>query len=170
MQGLPSLASSIFFGWPQRSSMMRLRSAAFLSCSFFNSSAAFFLNNNYEQMYDLMEGGRGGRCVIWSKIGLTLNFFFLSGVMKPFLAFLALEASSIRFLTSALLRSISACLALFACNHREIVNLRDYRLVLPLTNFYDHRIRNFSRVTIYVTKNTKLAFSHLTCLIDPFPL
>lgn len=48
------------------------------------------------------------------EIPLTRNFFFLSGVMKPFLAFLALEASSIRFLTSALLRSISACLALLA--------------------------------------------------------
>lgn len=46
---------------------------------------------------------------------LTLSFFFLSGVMKPFLAFLALEASSIRLRTSARLRSISACLAFFAC-------------------------------------------------------
>lgn len=45
----------------------------------------------------------------------TLSFFFLSGVMKPFFAFLALEASSIRLRTSARLRSISACLAFFAC-------------------------------------------------------
>lgn len=51
----------------------------------------------------------------WKKISkLTLSFFFLSGVMKPFLAFLALEASSMRLRTSALLRSISACLAFFA--------------------------------------------------------
>lgn len=43
---VPSLASSTFFGFPQRSSMMRLLSAAFLSCSFFNSSAAFLRSNN----------------------------------------------------------------------------------------------------------------------------
>jgi hypothetical protein len=48
-------------------------------------------------------------------INLTLNFFFLSGVMKPFFAFLAFDASSIRLRTSARLRSISACLAFFAC-------------------------------------------------------
>lgn len=35
--------------------------------------------------------------------------------MKPFLAFLALEASSMRLRTSARLRSISACFAFFAC-------------------------------------------------------
>lgn len=45
---------------------------------------------------------------------LTRSFFFLSGVMKPFLAFLAFEASSMRLRTSARLRSISACLAFFA--------------------------------------------------------
>lgn len=45
---------------------------------------------------------------------LTRSFFFLSGVMKPFFAFLAFEASSIRLRTSARLRSISACLAFFA--------------------------------------------------------
>lgn len=36
------------FGLPQRSSIMRLLSAAFLSCSFFNSSAAFLRSSNYE--------------------------------------------------------------------------------------------------------------------------
>lgn len=54
---------------------------------------------------------------------LTLSFFFLSGVMKPFFAFLALEASSMRLRTSARLRSISACLAFFAwryCDNNEI--------------------------------------------------
>jgi hypothetical protein len=39
--------------------------------------------------------------------------------MKPFLAFLALEASSIRLRTSARLRSISACLAFFAYSGGE---------------------------------------------------
>ena len=34
-------------GLPQRWSMTFLRSAAFLSCSFFNSSAAFFLNRSF---------------------------------------------------------------------------------------------------------------------------
>ena len=47
---------------------------------------------------------------------LTLSFFFLSGVMKPFLAFLALAVSSRRLRTSARLRSMSACLAFFAWN------------------------------------------------------
>lgn len=45
---LPSPASSMFFGCPHRSSMIRLLSAALRSCSFFNSSAAFFLNNSYK--------------------------------------------------------------------------------------------------------------------------
>lgn len=44
----------------------------------------------------------------------TLSFFFLSGVMNPFLAFLALEASSRRARTSALLRSVSACFLFFS--------------------------------------------------------
>lgn len=39
--------------------------------------------------------------------------------MKPFLAFLALEASSIRLRTSALLRSISACFAFLAWKHKK---------------------------------------------------
>ena len=45
---------------------------------------------------------------------LTLSFFFLSGVMKPFLAFLAAAASSSFLRTSAFLRSISCCFALAA--------------------------------------------------------
>lgn len=44
---IPSLASSTLFGLPHRCSMMRLRSAALRSCSFFNSSAAFLRSNNY---------------------------------------------------------------------------------------------------------------------------
>ena len=40
---------------------------------------------------------------------LTLSFFFLSGVMKPFF-FLAMDCSSIRLRTSAFLRSRSDCL------------------------------------------------------------
>lgn len=44
---LPSLALSKSFGLPHRSSMMRRRSAALRSCSFFNSSAAFLRSNNY---------------------------------------------------------------------------------------------------------------------------
>lgn len=44
---LPSPASSMFFGCPHRSSIIRLLSAALRSCSFFNSSAAFFLKSNY---------------------------------------------------------------------------------------------------------------------------
>ena len=47
--GVPSLASSTFFGFPHRSSMMRLLSAALRSCSFFNSSAAFFLRSNWRR-------------------------------------------------------------------------------------------------------------------------
>lgn len=46
---------------------------------------------------------------------VTRSFFFLSGVMKPFLAFLAAADSSSRLRTSAFLRSISACLAARAC-------------------------------------------------------
>jgi len=42
----PSLASLRFLGLPQRSSMMRLRSAALRSCSFFSSSAAFLRSSN----------------------------------------------------------------------------------------------------------------------------
>lgn len=49
--------------------------------------------------------------------------------MKPFLAFLALEASSIRLRTSARLRSISACLAFFAYTRRE---LKHELLYLPI--------------------------------------
>lgn len=49
---------------------------------------------------------------------LTLSFFFLSGVMKPFLAFLALEASSRRARTSALFLSVSACFLFFSCINR----------------------------------------------------
>lgn len=43
---LPSPASSMFFGCPHRSSMIRLLSAALRSCSFFSSSAAFFLKSS----------------------------------------------------------------------------------------------------------------------------
>lgn len=45
---------------------------------------------------------------------ITLSFFFLSGVMKPFLAFLAFDASSRRARTSALFRSVSACFLFFS--------------------------------------------------------
>merc|ERR1711944_146515 len=54
-----SLAFSMSFLVPHLSLMTLWRSAAFLSCSFFSSSAAFFLNK-------------------------VLSFFFLSGVMNPF--------------------------------------------------------------------------------------
>merc|ERR1712168_974308 len=57
--GSSSLAFSMSFLVPHLSLMTRWRSAAFLSCSFFNSSAAFFLNR-------------------------VLSFFFRSGVMNPF--------------------------------------------------------------------------------------
>uniref|UniRef100_A0A2S2N7G6 Uncharacterized protein n=1 Tax=Schizaphis graminum TaxID=13262 RepID=A0A2S2N7G6_SCHGA len=43
--------------------------------------------------------------------------------MKPFLAFLALEASSIRLRTSALLRSISACFAFLASSSAMVDGL-----------------------------------------------
>lgn len=64
--------------------------------------------------------------LFWEKVCslewlLTLSFFFLSGVMKPFFAFLALEASSMRLRTSARLRSISACLAFFAWRQWTLV-------------------------------------------------
>merc|ERR1719468_974336 len=81
-----SEADSTSLGWPQRSSMTILLSCAFLSCSFFNSSAAFLRNN-------------------------SLSFFFLSGVMNPFFAFLPAAWASSLALTSAFLRSISACLS-----------------------------------------------------------
>merc|ERR1719458_1456860 len=57
-----SLALSRSLGCPHLSSITFLLSAAFLSCSFFSSSAAFFRSK-------------------------SLSFFFLSGVMKPFLFF-----------------------------------------------------------------------------------
>merc|ERR1719186_1201159 len=59
-----SLALSRSLGCPHLSSMTFLLSAAFLSCSFLSSSAAFFLRS-------------------------SLSFFFLSGVMNPFFAFFA---------------------------------------------------------------------------------
>uniref|UniRef100_A0A224Y531 Uncharacterized protein n=1 Tax=Panstrongylus lignarius TaxID=156445 RepID=A0A224Y531_9HEMI len=76
--------------------MILLLSAALRSCSFFSSSAAFFLNRRR-------------------------SFFFLSGVIKPFFAFLALEASSMRFRTSARFLSISACFAFFASSSAIVV-------------------------------------------------
>merc|ERR1712088_1234982 len=54
-----SLAFSMSFLVPHLSLMTLCRSAAFLSCSFFSSSAAFFLSR-------------------------VLSFFFRSGVMNPF--------------------------------------------------------------------------------------
>merc|ERR1719297_60505 len=54
-----SLAFSMSFLVPHLSLITLWRSAAFLSCSFLSSSAAFFLNK-------------------------VLSFFFLSGVMNPF--------------------------------------------------------------------------------------
>merc|ERR1719510_1793923 len=54
-----SLAVSRSFLVPHLSEMTRWRSAAFLSCSFLSSSTAFFLSK-------------------------VRNFFFLSGVIKPF--------------------------------------------------------------------------------------
>lgn len=45
----------------------------------------------------------------------TLSFFFLSGVIKPFLALLSAAASSNFRLTSALFLSTSACLVALAC-------------------------------------------------------
>ena len=53
---------------------------------------------------------------------LTLSFFFLSGVMKPFLAFLALDASSMRLRTSARLASISVCFFFFSWRHRATLS------------------------------------------------
>merc|ERR1719225_318874 len=54
-----SLADSMSFLVPHLSEMTRWRSAAFLSCSFLSSSAAFFRSK-------------------------VRNFFFLSGVINPF--------------------------------------------------------------------------------------
>lgn len=107
---LPSLASSKFLGWPQRSSMMRRRSAALRSCSFFNSSAAFLRNSNWNPTWNIEH-----QPVYELNLnGLTRSFFFLSGVMKPFLAFLAAAASSSRLRTSAFFRSCSCCFCLAA--------------------------------------------------------
>ena len=44
-----------------------------------------------------------------SPLHLTLSFFFLSGVMNPFLAFLPAAWASSLALTSAFFLSISAC-------------------------------------------------------------
>lgn len=52
---IPSFAPSTPLGLPQRSSMIRLRSAALRSCSFFNSSAAFLRSNNYTRSKHLIE-------------------------------------------------------------------------------------------------------------------
>lgn len=49
--------------------------------------------------------------------------------MKPFLAFLALEASSMRLRTSARLRSISACLAFLACKSKHKNNRSQHRAI-----------------------------------------
>ena len=81
--------------------MTFLLSAAFLSCSFFNSSAAFFLRSNCKEYVFI-------QTIIFS-FYFTLNFFFLSGVMNPFFAFLPAAWASRRARTSAFLRSISAC-------------------------------------------------------------
>lgn len=48
---LPSLASSRSFALPHRSSMILLLSAALRSCSFFSSSAAFFLKSNWKSIH-----------------------------------------------------------------------------------------------------------------------
>jgi len=81
---VPSLASSKFLGFPQRSSITRLRSADFRSCSFFNSSAAFLRRR-------------------------SRSFFLRSGVMNPFFPFLAAASSANRARTSAFFKSIAAC-------------------------------------------------------------
>lgn len=142
---LPSPASSMFFGCPHRSSMIRLLSAALRSCSFFNSSAAFFLNNSYKASVKeeqilltrtkkknqnqirlqpwnpiLYPGPLPSHLRLFTRQSLTRSFFFLSGVMNPFLAFFALDASSIRLRTSALLRSISACFAFLAYTRKKL--------------------------------------------------
>lgn len=69
---------------------------------------------------------------------LTRSFFFLSGVMKPFFAFFAFEASSIRLRTSARLRSISVCLAFFAYIHlQKIQNEKNVsKIHFNLANMY----------------------------------
>ena len=85
------------------------------SCFTFLFFLQFFGGLFTQQQLVFMEESMLIKCNHWYElIVLTLNFFFLSGVMKPFFAFLALEASSIRLRTSARLRSISACLAFFA--------------------------------------------------------
>lgn len=61
---LPSLALLIFLGLPQRSSMMRLRSAALRSCSFFSSSAAFLRSNNYLSKYNTFNTSFNYYCIV----------------------------------------------------------------------------------------------------------
>ena len=95
---------SILVGLPQRWSMTFLRSTAFLSCSFFNSSAAFFLNRSFKR--DMKNQEIIPFLYSKKKKSRTLSFFFRSGVIKPFF-FLFLACASMRSRTSAFLRSIS---------------------------------------------------------------
>lgn len=60
---VPSFAPSRFLALPQRSSMILRLSAAFLSCSFFSSSAAFLRSNNCRG-----EGEKGGAQSRWLRI------------------------------------------------------------------------------------------------------
>ena len=102
-ENLLSESPLILFGFPHRSSIVALLILAFSSCSFFSCSAAFFLNSNYENNLQIIKFLIKGTKLITL---LTLNFFFLSGVIKPFF-FLALDCSSMRFRTSAFFRSKS---------------------------------------------------------------
>lgn len=88
---------------------------------------------------------------------LTLSFFFRSGVMKPFLAFLALEASSIRLRTSARLRSISACLAFLAYID---LDRKIYQDVTEIGTF------SMMTVTIFFSKSLKTKTTQKTIKFD----
>lgn len=114
---LPWFKPSTDFAWPTRCSMMRLRSADLRSCSFFNSSAAFLRSNNCKIesfSHFHFNGIYYYIFVSYFQCQLTRSFFFLSGVIKPFLDFLSFDASSMRLRSSARFASISCFLAFFA--------------------------------------------------------
>lgn len=109
---VPWLTPSKFCLVPMRLAIPSRRSFALRSCSRFSSSAAFWRNSVYKQIFVFSFADL--KIVICQK-WLTLSFFLRSGVMKPFLPFLARAASSRRARTSAFLRSFSSALRFSSC-------------------------------------------------------
>lgn len=86
---VPSLALSMFFGWPQRSAMVFRLCSAFRSCSFFSSSAAFLRSRAWQKCEDRRVrtrtgfGGEGRN--VGGKVLVDLGRNFASGTHPEFL-------------------------------------------------------------------------------------